>query len=75
MADTHERSIVVRYRPAMSEGWPWAISNEGEEPVLTITDLDDSSLGIVLRAIVLAGDELGSEPGAPSAREHELAAS
>ncbi len=56
MADISESTVVIRYRPDSPDGWPWAISHEDGRQVLTITDLDDSSLGLVLRALAQAGE-------------------
>ena len=58
MADISECTVVIRYRPDSPDGWPWAISHEDGRRVLTITDLDDSSLGLVLRALAQAGDNV-----------------
>lgn len=55
MADMSECTVVIRYRPDSPDGWPWAVSHEAGGRVLTITDLDDSSLGHVLRALAQAG--------------------
>jgi hypothetical protein len=41
--------------------------------VLTITDLDDSSIGIILRALAQAGNEPAAEVG-PIGHEAQLAA-
>jgi hypothetical protein len=54
---SHECTVVVRYRPDAPDGWPWAVTNHDGQSVLTITDLDDSSLGIVLRAMAQAGGD------------------
>lgn len=56
MPDSSECTIVVRYRPDTPEGWPWAVNHEAGQRVLTITDLDDSALGVLLRALARAGD-------------------
>ena len=55
MTDITECTVVVRYRPEAVDGWPWAVSQHGGRQVLTITDFDDSALGILLRALARAG--------------------
>lgn len=68
---SHEHTIVVRYQPDAADGWPWSVTHEGETIVLTITDLDDSSIGIVLRALAQAS---ASESDPSDRFEPELAA-
>jgi hypothetical protein len=63
VTDISECTVVVRYSKDAPEGWPWAVSHEDGKQVLTITDLDDSSLGILLRALAQAGSTENSEPG------------
>lgn len=63
MAEMSECTVVVRYRPDSPDGWPWAVTHEDGRRVLTITDLDDSSLGLMLRALARTGspDEESSQ--------------
>jgi hypothetical protein len=51
---SNECTVVIRYRPEATDGWPWAVTHDNGQNVLTITDLDDSSLGIILRALAQA---------------------
>lgn len=60
METNHEGRVVIRYERGESREWPWSITHEDGQPVLTITDLDDSSLGIVLRAIAQANESATS---------------
>jgi hypothetical protein len=69
VADISECTVVVRYRSDSPDGWPWAVSHEGSRRVLTITDLDDSSLGLLLRALAQAGGSADED----SEHTHELA--
>jgi hypothetical protein len=48
---SNECTVVIRYQPDATDGWPWAVTHDSGRKVLTITDLDDSSLGIILRAL------------------------
>jgi len=59
----HECRIVVRYDKEGPREWPWSITHEDGQPVLTITDLDDSSLGIVLRALAQADGDVRTSNG------------
>jgi hypothetical protein len=64
---SNECTVVIRYQPDATDGWPWAVTHDGGRKVLTITDLDDSSLGIVLRALAqAAGARSASGTGGPA---------
>lgn len=49
-----ECQVKVRYQANEPPERPWSLTYEHDQPVLTITDMDDSSLGIALRAIASA---------------------
>ncbi|HEX6328226.1 MAG TPA: hypothetical protein VFZ72_16795 [Jiangellaceae bacterium] len=67
MTTSNECTVVIRYQPGAPDGWPWAVSHDGGRKVLTITDLDDSSLGIILRALAQSARS-ATDPGAPAGR-------
>ena len=62
VATSSECTVVIRYQPDATDGWPWAVTHDNGQNVLTITDLDDSSLGLILRALAQARGE-ASHPG------------
>lgn len=62
MTDVRECTVKVRYRPgAVAGDLPWTVVHESGRRVLTITDLEDSPLGVLLSALARAG-ELEPEP-------------
>jgi hypothetical protein len=64
----NECTVVIRYQPGATDGWPWAVTHDSGRKVLTINDLDDSSLGIILRALAQAADRLPT-PAHPPAEQ------
>ncbi|HEU4544529.1 MAG TPA: hypothetical protein VFR23_25610 [Jiangellaceae bacterium] len=74
MTTSNECTVVIRYRPRATDGWPWAVTHDDGLSVLTITDLDDSSIGIILRALAQAGGDGSAGGTATSADDAELAA-
>ncbi|HEX6234981.1 MAG TPA: hypothetical protein VFZ63_17760 [Jiangellaceae bacterium] len=72
MTTSHECTVVIRYQPGSTDGWPWAVTHDNGQRVLTITDLDDSSIGVILRALAQAGNEPEVD-AAPIAHEAQLA--
>jgi hypothetical protein len=68
-----ECTVVIRYQPDAMDGLPWSVTHEDGQRVLTITDLDDSSLGIILRALALAGGHRSTSNIETSVQRAELA--
>jgi hypothetical protein len=63
----NECTVVIRYQPGATDGWPWAVTHDSGRKVLTITDLDDSSLGVILRALAQAARS-ATDAGEPAGR-------
>lgn len=72
MTTSHECTVVIRYQPGSTDGWPWELTHDNGQTVLTITDLDDSAIGIILRALAQAGNEPATGVG-PITHEAQLA--